>query len=44
MGHPIGASGEFGHFAPRHGGPDALGLTTLCIGGGQGYAVVVERL
>lgn len=47
LGHPIGASGarilvtllyELGRRQQR------LGLATLCIGGGQGVALVVERL
>lgn len=47
MGHPIGASGarilvtllhEMGRRGARY------GLATLCIGGGQGVATVVERL
>jgi acetyl-CoA C-acetyltransferase len=34
-----------GHAAPRAPGPDKrLGLASLCIGGGQGVAMVVERL
>jgi acetyl-CoA C-acetyltransferase len=47
LGHPIGASGArilvtLLHALEQRQG--RLGLATLCIGGGQGYAVVVERL
>jgi acetyl-CoA C-acetyltransferase len=46
LGHPIGASGArilvtLLH-AMKHRG-DHLGLATLCIGGGMGIAMVVER-
>lgn len=47
LGHPIGASGArvlvtlLFEMAKRG---DSLGLTTLCIGGGQGVAMVVERV
>jgi acetyl-CoA C-acetyltransferase len=46
LGHPIGASGaiiliKLIHELVRTGG--RYGLATLCIGGGQGIAVVVER-
>ena len=47
MGHPIGASGARILVTLLHAMADRdaqLGLATLCIGGGQGYAVVVERL
>lgn len=47
LGHPIGASGArilvtLLHALEKR--KAARGLATLCIGGGQGYAVVVERL
>ncbi len=47
LGHPIGASGArvlvtLLHALERHGG--RLGLASLCIGGGQGVAMIVERL
>ncbi|AFL98986.1 acetyl-CoA acetyltransferase [Desulfitobacterium dehalogenans ATCC 51507] len=46
LGHPIGASGTrilvtLLHEMKKR--KDKLGLATLCIGGGQGIAVVVER-
>ncbi|MDI9441703.1 MAG: acetyl-CoA C-acetyltransferase [Firmicutes bacterium] len=47
LGHPIGASGARILVTLLHAMADRdaqLGLATLCIGGGQGYAVVVERL
>lgn len=47
LGHPIGASGARILVTLLHAMEqrDAKkGLATLCIGGGQGYAVVVERL
>lgn len=47
LGHPIGASGTRILVTLLHAleQRDAkLGLATLCIGGGQGYAAVVERL
>ena len=42
LGHPIGASGarllvHLSHRRPKR------GLATLCVGGGMGYAVVVEQ-
>ena len=46
LGHPIGASGArivvtlLHEMQKRHA---ALGLATLCIGGGMGAAVVLER-
>jgi acetyl-CoA C-acetyltransferase len=42
LGHPIGASGArlLVHLAHRQ---PKRGLATLCVGGGMGYAVVVER-
>jgi acetyl-CoA C-acetyltransferase len=42
LGHPIGASGArlLVHLAHRQ---PKCGLATLCVGGGMGYAVVVER-
>jgi acetyl-CoA C-acetyltransferase len=46
LGHPIGASGArvLDDAALRHGGSRrALGVASLCIGGGQGIAMVVER-
>ena len=47
LGHPIGASGTrilvtLLHALKRHQG--RYGLATLCIGGGQGIAMIVERL
>ncbi len=47
LGHPIGASGArvlvtLLHEMQKRG--DTLGLTTLCIGGGQGVAMIVERV
>jgi acetyl-CoA C-acetyltransferase len=47
LGHPIGASGARTLVTLLHAmeqRDDRLGLATLCIGGGQGYAAVVERL
>ncbi|MGI6624253.1 MAG: acetyl-CoA C-acetyltransferase [Limnochordia bacterium] len=47
LGHPIGASGARILVTLLHAmeqRDDRLGLATLCIGGGQGYAAVVERL
>lgn len=47
LGHPIGASGARILVTLLHAMEDRaakLGLATLCIGGGQGYAAVVERL
>ena len=46
LGHPIGASGArilttLLHAMARRG--DKRGLATLCIGGGEALAVVVER-
>ena len=46
LGHPLGSSGArilvtLLHHMERQGG--RFGLATLCIGGGQGMAVVVER-
>jgi acetyl-CoA C-acetyltransferase len=46
LGHPVGASGTrilvtLIHEMLRRGG--RLGLASLCIGGGQGIAVIVER-
>ena len=42
VGHPIGASGArlLVHLAHRQ---PKRGLATLCVGGGMGYAVVVQR-
>ena len=42
LGHPIGATGArlLVHLAHRH---PAKGLATLCVGGGMGCAVVIER-
>ena len=46
LGHPIGASGTrilvtlLNEMQPRHA---RHGLATLCIGGGQGVAMIVER-
>lgn len=47
LGHPIGASGArilatLLHEMPRRNA--SLGLATLCIGGGQGIAMIVERI
>lgn len=47
LGHPIGASGtiivvKLLHELARTGG--RFGLATMCIGGGQGIALIVERL
>jgi acetyl-CoA acetyltransferase family protein len=47
LGHPVGATGArllltVAH--ELHAGEHDLGLATLCIGGGQGGAVVLERL
>ncbi|MDR0809296.1 MAG: beta-ketothiolase BktB [Gemmobacter sp.] len=47
LGHPIGASGaiiltKLVHELHRSGG--RFGLATMCIGGGQGIALIVERL
>ena len=47
LGHPIGASGARILVTLLNAMKQkdvALGLATLCIGGGQGYATVVERL
>jgi len=47
IGHPIGCSGArilvtlMNIMLRRH---DALGLASLCIGGGQGMAAVLERV
>ncbi|MCA9581410.1 MAG: 3-oxoadipyl-CoA thiolase, partial [Myxococcales bacterium] len=46
LGHPIGASGArivatLVHALHRH--DKAVGLATLCIGVGQGLALVIER-
>ena len=46
LGHPVGASGArvlvtLLHAMERHGA--RLGLASLCIGGGQGVAMIVER-
>lgn len=47
MGHPVGATGSILVvkllYALKHGG-QRLGLVTLCVGGGQGMAVLFERL
>jgi acetyl-CoA C-acetyltransferase len=47
LGHPVGATGaiitvKLLHELERVGG--RYGLATLCIGGGQGIALVIERL
>jgi acetyl-CoA C-acetyltransferase len=47
LGHPVGASGaiiltKLVHELARTGG--RYGLATMCIGGGQGIAVIVERM
>jgi acetyl-CoA C-acetyltransferase len=46
LGHPVGASGAriivtLLHAMVHRG--DRLGLATLCVGGGQGMALIVER-
>ena len=46
LGHPVGATGArmlvtLAHRLKREGGK--LGLATMCIGGGQGMAAVVEK-
>jgi acetyl-CoA acyltransferase len=47
LGHPVGASGArlvltvLNELSRRHG---TLGLATMCVGGGQGGAAIVERL
>ncbi len=46
LGHPIGASGSRILTTLLHemqNRDDKLGLATLCIGGGQGHALIVER-
>lgn len=46
MGHPVGATGARLLLTTAHeleAGDHELGLATLCIGGGQGGAVVLER-
>ncbi|MBL8301781.1 MAG: acetyl-CoA C-acyltransferase, partial [Ideonella sp.] len=47
LGHPIGATGalitvKLVHELQRTGG--RYGLVTMCIGGGQGIACVIERM
>ena len=47
LGHPVGATGARLLLTVAHelrAGDHELGLATLCIGGGQGGAVVLERL
>ena len=47
LGHPIGASGArilVTLVHALHTNDNSLGLATLCIGGGQGIAMVVERV
>lgn len=47
LGHPIGASGARILVTLLHGLAEQnkkIGLATLCIGGGQGCATIVERL
>mgnify|MGYP001033808734 CR=1 FL=1 len=47
LGHPIGASGARILVTLLHALENRnlkRGLATLCIGGGQGYAIVVERM
>ena len=47
LGHPIGASGARILVTLLHGLAEQnkkIGLATLCIGGGQGWATIVERL
>ena len=47
LGHPVGASGArlvltvLNELGRRH---EKLGLATMCVGGGQGGAAIVERL
>ena len=46
IGHPIGCTGArlIGRSCTRcHGSASKYGLATMCIGGGQGMAMVVER-
>jgi acetyl-CoA acetyltransferase (EC 2.3.1.9) len=47
LGHPVGASGarilvSLVHALRQHN--KTTGLATLCIGGGQGIALIIERL
>ena len=47
LGHPVGASGaiiatKLVYELQRTGG--RYGLATMCIGGGQGIALIVERI
>jgi acetyl-CoA C-acetyltransferase len=47
LGHPVGATGaiitvKLLHELERSGG--RYGLATMCIGGGQGIALVIEQL
>lgn len=47
LGHPIGASGArilVTLLHAMHARDKQLGLATLCIGGGQGIAMIVERI
>jgi acetyl-CoA acetyltransferase len=47
LGHPVGASGARLLLTAAHElrrGNHELALATLCIGGGQGGAVVLERV
>lgn len=47
LGHPIGASGAYSSYSflhIMHARDKQLGLATLCIGGGKGIAMIVERI
>jgi len=49
LGHPVGASGarivlHLLHVLRRSGKPSARGMATICIGGGQGGAMLVEAM
>ena len=49
VGHPLGASGArlaitLAHELERRGGAARLGLATMCIGVGQGIALLIERV
>jgi acetyl-CoA C-acetyltransferase len=49
IGHPLGASGlrlimTLHDRLEQLGQPDALGITTLCVGGGQGMAILFRYL
>ena len=49
LGHPLGASGlrllmTLEHRLNESNDPGALGLATLCVGGGQGMSILVKRI